>query len=124
MPNPNNILDVFKHLEKSNCRECGEKTCLAFAAAVFQSRKPITQCPRISPEIARLFSDTAAKKDDDPGEQFIQELRQRLAGIDLEEAAKRTGGNYAEHKLVIKVLLSSGSPKMASSRTSHTNKCA
>mgnify|MGYP000668137593 CR=1 FL=1 len=35
MPSPNSAMEVFKHLDKSNCRECGEKTCLAFAGAVF-----------------------------------------------------------------------------------------
>ena len=41
MPRPNSAMEVFKHLDKSNCRECGEKTCLAFACAVFQSQKEI-----------------------------------------------------------------------------------
>jgi len=31
-----NAMEIFKLLEKSNCRECNEKTCLAFAGAVFQ----------------------------------------------------------------------------------------
>lgn len=104
MTNPKTLMDVFKHLDKSNCRECGEKTCLAFAAAVFQARKPITRCPRISPEIAARLSDTVQKADSGLGDQVIQELRQRLSTVDLEEAAKRTGGNYLDHKLVVKVL--------------------
>ena len=75
MAKPNNLMEVFKHLEKSNCRECGEKTCLAFAAAVFQARKSITQCPRLSPDAAELLSDTEENEDKGLGEQLIQELR-------------------------------------------------
>ncbi|MBW1753989.1 MAG: Fe-S cluster protein, partial [Deltaproteobacteria bacterium] len=35
MPQPKNAMEIFRHLDKSNCRECREKTCLAFAGAVF-----------------------------------------------------------------------------------------
>ena len=38
MPELKTAMDVFKLLEKSNCRECNEATCLAFAGAVFQGR--------------------------------------------------------------------------------------
>ena len=31
-------LEILKLLEKSNCRECGQATCLAFAAAVFKGQ--------------------------------------------------------------------------------------
>jgi ArsR family metal-binding transcriptional regulator len=32
-----NVMAIFKLLEKSNCRQCNEATCLAFAAAVFKA---------------------------------------------------------------------------------------
>ncbi len=31
-----NAMAVFKELPKTNCRECGTKTCLAFTGIVFQ----------------------------------------------------------------------------------------
>lgn len=103
MPHPNNLMDVFKHLEKSNCRECGEKTCLAFAAAVFQARKPISQCPRIDPEIAALLSDTVPDEKSQMEAQFFQDLKQRLSAVDLTEAATRIGGHCVGRRLVVKV---------------------
>ena len=51
-----NAMEIFKHLEKSNCRECGEKTCLAFVGAVYQSRKEIRMCPRLDWKIVELYS--------------------------------------------------------------------
>ena len=42
-------MEIFTLLDKSNCRKCNEKTCLAFAAAVFQGRKDITECPKLTP---------------------------------------------------------------------------
>ena len=31
-------MEIFKLLNGSNCRECNEKTCLAFAVAVFKEK--------------------------------------------------------------------------------------
>jgi hypothetical protein len=105
MPKPNSAMEVFKHLEKSNCRECGEKTCLAFAAAVYQSRKQINLCPRIDSEIIKLYSnDDKTNINKDLGEQFIEELKQKLSEIDMAEAAKRIGGSYEGEKLTVKIM--------------------
>ena len=105
MPKPNSAMEVFKHLEKSNCRKCGEKTCLAFAAAVYQSRKQISMCPWINSEIIELYSnDNKKNTNEDFGEQFIEGLKQTLSRIDLAEAAKRTGGSYNGLKLTLKIM--------------------
>jgi ArsR family metal-binding transcriptional regulator len=37
-------LDVFKLLPRTNCRECGEPTCLAFATRLVQQEANIAQC--------------------------------------------------------------------------------
>ena len=37
-------LDVFKLLPGTNCKECGEPTCLAFAARLVQQEATIDQC--------------------------------------------------------------------------------
>jgi len=35
----NNVLDILKLLEKSNCRECGETTCLALPQSHIKEKK-------------------------------------------------------------------------------------
>jgi len=106
MPPPKNAMEVFKLLDKSNCRECGEKTCLAFAGAVFQGRRPIEDCPRLSPEVARRFSQPSpeAKLAQQEGQQYLRELKGKVASVDLAAAAERLGGQMVEGKLVLKVL--------------------
>jgi ArsR family metal-binding transcriptional regulator len=37
-------LDVFRLLPRTNCRECGEPTCLAFATRLVQQEVNISQC--------------------------------------------------------------------------------
>jgi len=41
-------LDVFKLLPKTNCGRCGQRTCLAFAAAVAAAEANVEDCPPLS----------------------------------------------------------------------------
>ena len=38
-PKKRNAMDILKVLDKSNCKECGAPTCLAFATLVVQARR-------------------------------------------------------------------------------------
>ena len=37
-------LEIFKRLPRSNCKACGEPTCLAFAVRVWSGDRPATDC--------------------------------------------------------------------------------
>ena len=41
-------LDIFKLLPKTNCKECGHPTCLAFAMALAAAKISLDSCPHIS----------------------------------------------------------------------------
>ena len=43
-------LDIYKLLPKTNCRQCGLATCLAFAMQLAKKTLPIEKCPFISTE--------------------------------------------------------------------------
>jgi ArsR family metal-binding transcriptional regulator len=38
-------LDVWALLPQTNCRECGESTCMAFAFALLQQQRAVPECP-------------------------------------------------------------------------------
>lgn len=38
-------LDIYKHLPKTNCGECGEKTCMAFASQIIERTLTLKDCP-------------------------------------------------------------------------------
>jgi ArsR family metal-binding transcriptional regulator len=44
MPRPN-IVEILKLLPKTNCRECGEPTCLVFATRIAEGAKDARKCP-------------------------------------------------------------------------------
>jgi acetyl-CoA decarbonylase/synthase, CODH/ACS complex subunit gamma len=43
-------LDIYKLLPKTNCRQCGLATCLAFAMQLAKKTLTIEKCPFVSPE--------------------------------------------------------------------------
>ncbi len=53
-------LDIFKLSPKTNCKECGCPTCMAFCMKVAQGALPLDKCPHMSAEaIAKLSEATA-----------------------------------------------------------------
>ncbi len=48
-------LDIYKLLPKTNCRECGFATCLAFAMQLAKKAVSIDKCPYLSEEAKRIL---------------------------------------------------------------------
>lgn len=44
------LLEVLKLLPKTNCKECGEQTCMVFSVRVIEGVKDHTNCPALSGE--------------------------------------------------------------------------
>ena len=53
-------LDIFKLSPKTNCKDCGSPTCMAFCMKVAQGAVPITKCPHMSQEAIALLSEATA----------------------------------------------------------------
>ncbi|MDP3786775.1 MAG: (Fe-S)-binding protein, partial [Candidatus Omnitrophota bacterium] len=43
-------LDIYKLLPKTNCKDCGFATCLAFAMALAQKKASLDKCPHVTAE--------------------------------------------------------------------------
>jgi len=107
MARPENAMQVFSLLDKSNCRKCGAKTCLAFAGAVFQGRRSINECPTIDRQAAEKYlpdSDKLSRPAREAPDELFEQLKQEAAAIDLQAAARRIGGVYDGNLLTIKIL--------------------
>jgi len=102
----NNVLDILKLLNKSNCKECGESTCMAFAACVHKGDKDLGLCPHLAPEVLEQVGDHIQKRrspDQDAVEAMAQ-LKAEIAKIDLATAAQRVGGQFSDGRLTLKIL--------------------
>lgn len=49
LPRPQ-VFEVLKMLPKTNCRECGQPTCMVFAVAVTEGVKGVEDCPPLNNE--------------------------------------------------------------------------
>ncbi len=45
-------LDIYELLPKTNCKECGEATCMAFAFGLIQQNRTIPECPALAQDSA------------------------------------------------------------------------
>ncbi|MEJ5358682.1 MAG: DUF3786 domain-containing protein [Desulfobacterales bacterium] len=106
MKRPQNAFEIFKLLEKSNCGNCGEKTCLAFAGAVFRGMRRLEECPRLDPPVLREYAGGAdpAKVPEAEGTAHFAKLRAELARLDFNSAAARIGAEARDGKIALKVL--------------------
>lgn len=53
-------IEIFKLLPKTNCKECGVPTCLAFAMALAAGKAELSACPYVSDEAKESLSEASA----------------------------------------------------------------
>lgn len=100
-----NAMEVFKLLDKSNCRKCNEQTCLAFASKVFLGEKKLEQCPVLSRDVVEQYRGKQKKKmtNEEYRETLLADLKTEINSCDLEQAAQRVGGTFSNGRLTIRV---------------------
>jgi acetyl-CoA decarbonylase/synthase complex subunit gamma len=53
-------IEIFKMLPKTNCKECGYPTCLAFAMALATGKAELDACPYVSDEAKEKLAEASA----------------------------------------------------------------
>ncbi len=53
-------MQIYKNLPKTNCKECGFPTCMAFAMQVAAGQKALADCPEISDDAVSSLSEASA----------------------------------------------------------------
>jgi len=72
-------IEIFKLLAKTNCKECGFPTCLAFAMALASGKAELDKCPYVSDEVREKLAAASAPP--------IRPVK-----IGMKEGAKTIGG--------------------------------
>jgi hypothetical protein len=101
---PLSVVDLYqKILPRTNCRECGFPTCLAFASMVVSEKHPLENCPHIPPEVLaeakkELAAQYAAGKwtKRDMAEDALQWAKERAASMAIADLPDRIGGELVE----------------------------
>lgn len=82
-------MEAWKYLPGTNCKECGEKTCLAFASLLLERKKKLEECPL-------LFEPKYADKGKKLAELLAPEVREVEVGIG--DKAIKIGGEDIMHR--------------------------
>jgi hypothetical protein len=103
---PRNPLDVYQSLPRTNCGECGARSCMAFAAALLSGDKRLRDCPGLTPAAAAAILAYLGERRGvwDGQQDELRELRRGIAALDFAAAARRVGGRVEGGRLVVKCL--------------------
>jgi len=82
-------MDIYRLLPRTNCRECGEKTCMAFASLLLERKKDLDACPPLS-------EDKYASQREKIAELLAPEIREVVIGEG--EKAVKIGGEDVLHR--------------------------
>ncbi len=101
-----NLMEVLKLLDKSNCRKCGEKTCMAFAAGVYSGNRKLHECPVVLAEDIARYGEQQIKNNriEEENEKVINSLKEALANIDFQERAERIGATCRDGRITVKIM--------------------
>ncbi|MFC1585969.1 DUF3786 domain-containing protein [Fibrobacterota bacterium] len=106
MQNTASPIVIYKATNKSNCEECGEKTCFAFASLAAKGLKAVSDCPYLPDEDKERFAIEIDQKK--AGEGFLDEtflaLKEEIAKIDFYDAADKLEAEVLRGRLNIKCL--------------------
>lgn len=98
------VVDLYRDiLPKTNCKDCGFPTCMAFASMVVSEKHPIKNCPHLTPEVIEacekeLAEQYAAGKwlKRDMKEDALKWAKERSASMKIEDLPDRIGGKLIE----------------------------
>jgi len=100
-----NPIEIYKHLNRSNCRKCGVPTCMAFAAAVINADKALSDCPHIDKQTAaELEAKIVRREPDNELENILAPLKKDVSNINFQSIAQGIGAEIAGSRLRIKCL--------------------
>ncbi|MEW6600683.1 MAG: DUF3786 domain-containing protein [Nitrospirota bacterium] len=98
-------LDIYKLLDKSNCRECGFPTCTAFVHAVVNGRKKIGDCTHLDRETAAEVGNKIDVRDiEKEYEAALGPLKKEIPKVDFGAVADRLGATLSGDRLCVKCL--------------------
>lgn len=105
MTKPKNAMEIFQHLDRSNCRECGDKTCLAFAGAVYTGRKALHECPKIDAAILQRYGGgPGMRSSEESQDDYMEQLQDSIRCSKLADLATKIGADYSNDRLTLKVM--------------------
>ena len=96
------VLELLKALPRTNCGECGQPTCMAFAIQVIKEGEDLSLCPHLSyaaQELAEAISSQQEKGEGRRRESLaisLEVMHAKIAPLNFHDLAEGLGAVYGE----------------------------
>ena len=96
------VLELFKVLPRTNCGDCGQAACLAFATRVIKEGEDLKRCPHLSLAARAMAGEVASQQAAGVGKRresvaiALEALQAKVAPLDLARVAQGVGAIYGE----------------------------
>ena len=96
------VMEVLKNLPRTNCGDCGQPTCLAFATHVIKEGEDLDKCPHLTGAGADMGQAVRAQQEAGVGRRresvaiSLEVLQEKVAPLDFAALAEGLGATYGE----------------------------
>ena len=96
------VMEVLKNLPRTNCGDCGQATCLAFATHVIKEGEDLDKCPYLTGAGAAMGQAVRAQQEAGVGRRresvaiSLEVLQEKVAPLDFAALAEGLGATYGE----------------------------
>jgi hypothetical protein len=97
-------MELLKALPRTNCGDCGQSTCLAFATQVIKEGEDLARCPHLGAAAQALAGDIQSQQEKGQGRRreslaiALEALQEKVAPLDLAALAAGLGALYGEEQ--------------------------
>ncbi len=94
------VLELLKHLPRTNCGECGQTTCLAFATQVIKEGENLARCPFLPEALQDASGEIRRQQEQGVGRRreslaiALEALQAKIAPLDFAGIAAGLGAHY------------------------------
>ena len=95
------VMEVLKRLPRTNCGDCGQATCLAFATRVIKEGEDLGKCPHLTAgdefsQLIRSQQQAGVGRRRESVAISLEVLQEKVAPLDLKALAAGLGADYGE----------------------------
>lgn len=96
------VADILKILPRTNCGQCGFRSCMALALAALKDGTPLEKCPHLPPDAKRIVSvlerqqQTGAGSAREAVAASLAAMHKKIAPLDFAATAPGIGAVYGE----------------------------
>jgi hypothetical protein len=95
------VMEVLKRLPRTNCGDCGQPTCLAFATRVIKEGEDLGRCPHLPPgnefsDLIRAQQQAGVGRRRESVAISLEVLQEKVVPLDFAALAAGLGADYGE----------------------------